>query len=95
MNKAELVQAVRERCEPDDFRLKASAARAVDAVFDVIQEQVAAGGEVGISGFGVFKAVEKAPRTGRNVRTGEAVAIPAKTVPVFKPGTGFKRDVAC
>lgn len=39
-----------------------------------------------IQGFGSFKVVEKAARTARNPRTGEAIQVPAKTTIAFKPG---------
>ena len=38
-----------------------------------------------IRGFGTFKVVRRAPRTGRNQKTGETVNIPSRPVPVFKP----------
>jgi DNA-binding protein HU-beta len=49
----------------------------VDAVFDAIQEAVAQGDRVAITGFGVFEKVERAARTGRNPQTGEPLSIPA------------------
>ena len=50
MNKAELVEAVIERCaERHAFPSKVAATEAVNAVFDVISEQLEAGERVGIS----------------------------------------------
>ena len=37
-------------------------------------------------GFGAFSTRDREARTGRNPRTGEAVAVDAKRVPYFKPG---------
>ena len=47
----------------------------VDAFFDLITEQLVAGTDVKISGFGNFQIRTKAPRPGRNPRTGEAIGI--------------------
>lgn len=58
----------------------------VTAVFDSITEQLAGGGRVELRGFGAFSTRQRDARTGRNPRTGEAVAVDAKRVPYFKPG---------
>ena len=42
----------------------------------------------------MFESRARAARTGRNPRTGETVAVPATTVPAFRPGTGFRSAVA-
>ncbi len=39
-----------------------------------------------LRGFGAFSTRERAARKGRNPRTGEAVDVPDKRVPYFKPG---------
>ena len=43
-------------------------------------------------GFGVFEVKERAARVGRKPSTGEAIEIPAKKSPTFKPGKGFKDE---
>ncbi|MEP2236252.1 MAG: integration host factor subunit beta [Alteripontixanthobacter sp.] len=58
----------------------------VNLFFDEIAERLAEGGRVELRGFGAFSTRERASRTGRNPRTGEAVEVPAKRVPYFKPG---------
>ena len=60
--------------------------RVVNAFFDSIVDQLAKGGRVELRGFGAFSTRERDARTGRNPRTGEAVYVPAKRVPYFKPG---------
>ncbi|WP_305858053.1 HU family DNA-binding protein [Balneatrix alpica] len=57
---------------------------------DAVIESPAAGDEVALIGFGVFKAKGRAARTGRNPRTGQEIEIPATTIPTFKPGKLFK-----
>lgn len=58
----------------------------VDIFFNQIVLRLAEGGRVELRGFGAFSTRERAPRKGRNPRTGEAVDVPAKRVPYFKPG---------
>ena len=60
--------------------------RVVDVFFDEIAARLADGGRVELRGFGAFSTRERDPRTGRNPRTGEAVEVPGKRVPYFKPG---------
>jgi DNA-binding protein HU-beta len=73
---------------------RANATKAVDAVFDAIQEAVSHGEKVTITGFGVFERVERAARTGRNPATGEPVHVAASVVPKFRPGSEFKSSVS-
>jgi len=88
MNKSQLVDALAERI--GDRR---TAAAAVDGLLDTIVETVRSGEAVSLTGFGVFEGRARAARTTRNPRTGEPVAVPATTVPVFRPGAGFRAAV--
>ena len=63
-------------------------------MFDAIQEAVAQGEKVAITGFGVFEKVDRAARTGRNPSTGEPVEVKASSVPKFRPGSEFKAYVS-
>jgi len=58
----------------------------VDIFFEEIAQRLAEGGRIELRGFGAFSTREREARTGRNPRTGEAVDVPAKRVPYFKPG---------
>jgi integration host factor subunit beta len=58
----------------------------VGVVFGTMSDHLTKGGRVELRGFGAFSTRERAPRTGRNPRTGESVAVEAKRVPYFKPG---------
>ena len=60
--------------------------RAVGTFFDEIAARLAHGGRVELRGFGAFSTRERDARRGRNPRTGEAVEVPGKRVPFFKPG---------
>jgi DNA-binding protein HU-beta len=88
MNKSQLIDALAARL--GDRR---TAASAVDGLLSTIVESVKAGESVSLTGFGVFEARARAARVGRNPRTGQTVAVPAATVPAFRPGTGFKTAV--
>ena len=52
------------------------------------------GDKVSIIGFGNFEARQRAARTGVNPKTGKKMTIPAKKVPVFRPGKSFKEAVS-
>jgi DNA-binding protein HU-beta len=88
MNKSQLVDALADRL--GDRR---TAATAVDALLQIVVDTVRSGDSVSLAGFGVFESRARAARTGRNPRTGEAVDVPATTVPAFRPGTGFRNAV--
>ena len=59
---------------------------AVGIVLDSICESLARGDRVELRGFGAFSVREREAREGRNPRTGETVAVEAKTVLHFKTG---------
>lgn len=88
MNKADLIEALAAR-----LGSRAQAALAVESMVDLVLRQVASGGSVTITGFGTFERVQRAPRTGRNPRTGEPVPIAGTTSPRFRPGAYFKEVV--
>lgn len=94
MNKAELIKAVMDNCRPGDFASKAAAERAVNAMTMVIGDQLKAGEEVSIYGFGTFTTVQRDARMGRNVRTGEPMNIPATIVPKFRASKNLKDEIA-
>ncbi|WP_421379249.1 HU family DNA-binding protein [Bacillus salacetis] len=89
MNKTELINAVAEAAELS----KKDATKAVDAVFDSIQNALANGDKVQLIGFGNFEVRERAARKGRNPQTGEEIEISASKVPAFKPGKALKDAV--
>lgn len=86
MNKTELVDRVAERADLS----RASAGRAVDAVFDTITQALRDSEQVVVVGFGSFQVRERGARTGRNPRTGETLEIRATRVPGFRPGKALK-----
>ncbi len=90
MTKAELLEAIAEKL---DIRKK-EVAPVVDAVFSEIQNALAKGDKCTFVGFGVFEVRERAAREGRNPQDpSQVVLIPAKKVPVFRPGKELKERV--
>ncbi|WP_078543363.1 HU family DNA-binding protein [Litchfieldia alkalitelluris] len=89
MNKTELVTAVAESTELS----KKDVTKAVDAVFEAIQDALAKGDKVQLIGFGNFEVRERSARKGRNPQTGEEIEIAASKVPAFKPGKALKEAV--
>lgn len=65
----------------------------VKNIFETIKDEMATEGEVVIRGFGRFTSRKAAARTGRVVRTGEAVEIPARTVPKFVAHSSLKAAI--
>jgi integration host factor subunit beta len=65
----------------------------VDTLFDSVIEALRANDKVEIRGFGSFRTRQRQPRTGRNPKTGESVAVPAKRVPYFKPSMELRELV--
>lgn len=90
MNKSELVEAIAKTAE----LTKADAERALNATIDAVVKAVAKGDTVTLVGFGTFKSVKRAARTGRNPATGAALKIAASTSPKFTAGATFKAAVA-
>lgn len=90
MKKADLIAKVHDMLGTT----KAEAERVVNGIFDAIAAELAQGGQVDVAGFGKFEARKRAARTARNPRTGEAVPVPATTVPKFKASKTLKDTVA-
>ena len=62
----------------------------IDAFFDLVTDRLVNGTDVKISGFGNFQIRTKAPRPGRNPRTGEPVAIESRRVVTFHASPKLK-----
>ncbi|NML45955.1 integration host factor subunit alpha [Ramlibacter sp. G-1-2-2] len=65
----------------------------IDAFFDLIAASLVDGQDVKISGFGNFQIRTKAPRPGRNPRTGEAIPIEARRVVTFHASHKLKEQI--
>jgi DNA-binding protein HU-beta len=91
MTKVELINAVAENANVT----KKVAGDAVTAVFAAIESALAAGDKVQLVGFGSFEVRARAARMGRNPQDpSKTIQIPAKKVPVFRPGKILKDKVS-
>lgn len=89
MNKSELIDAIADSADIS----KAAAGRALEGTVAAITSALQSGDTVSIVGFGTFSVRERAARTGRNPKTGEALQIKASKAPGFKAGKVFKDAV--
>jgi len=89
MNKAELITKVAE----DTSLTQHDAERAVNALLSAVEGALVEGEKVTLVGFGSFKVHNRAGRTGRNPRTGEAIQINPKKVVKFKAGTRLLANI--
>jgi len=67
--------------------------RVVAIILDEIGDALARGDRVELRGFGAFSVRHRDARKGRNPRTGEAVDVPAKSVPFFKAGKELRARI--
>lgn len=65
----------------------------VKSILEQMSASLAVGERIEIRGFGSFSLHFRAPRLGRNPKTGEAVSLPGKHVPHFKPGKALRERV--
>jgi DNA-binding protein HU-beta len=89
VNKQDLIGALAKRLDVT----RARAAEITDHFFaadGVIATELRRGGKVAISGFGSFEIRKRAPREGRDPRTGKAITLKASTIPAFRAGKALK-----
>lgn len=91
MTKSELIDLLTQR----QGHLKAEDVdMAVKSMLEMMGGALAQGERIEIRGFGSFSLHYRPPRTGRNPKTGDAVALPGKHVPHFKPGKELRERVS-
>ena len=90
MTKSELIERLIER-HPElsvkDVEL------AVKIMLNHMADTLSDGERIEIRGFGSFSLHYRAPRVGRNPKTGESVSLGSKYVPHFKPGKELREQV--
>ena len=90
MTKSELIEAILSRqsqLSSKDVDL------AVKTVLEHMSQALSDGERIEIRGFGSFSLHFREPRRGRNPKTGDAVELPGKYVPHFKPGKELRERV--
>ena len=89
MRKVEIVTRIADETE----LTKAKAEQAIDAILEEIKNSLQNGEMVILRRFGSFQVRAKSARTGRNPKTGEEAAIPARRIVRFKSGTRFRESI--
>ena len=89
MNKSELVEQIAQRSGLS----KDQAGEALGAAIAAIEDSLAAGEEIAITGFGKFSIAHRSAREGVNPATGERIQIAASKAPRFSPGAKLKDAV--
>ena len=90
MTKSELIDkiaATQTQLSAKDVEL------AVKTMIEQMSQALAKGKRIEIRGFGSFSLHYRAPRIGRNPKTGESVGLAGKYVPHFKPGKELRDRV--
>jgi integration host factor subunit beta len=90
MTKSELIEAIAEKhnqLSQKDIDLS------VKSILEQMVQSMEKGERIEIRGFGSFSLHYRPPRKGRNPKTGEAVKLPEKYVPHFKPGKELRDRV--
>ncbi len=90
MNKQELADCIATEIDCST-RL---ALRCIQLIEQAITQELARGGEVRVAGFGTFSTTTRTARSGRNPRTGEPIAIPARRAVRFVPAKALKGAVS-
>lgn len=87
MNKEQLIDALAKRTGFTKVDLR----KVLDALLDIVTNELSFGRVVKIVGFGQFHTRTAKPRVGRNINKGENCEIPERIIPVFTPGEVLKR----
>lgn len=82
LTKRDLVIAVSQQTSITQVDVK----KVVQQALTYIIERLKEGHTIELRNFGVFKVRQRAPRRGRNPKTGQEVPVPPKRVVAFKPG---------
>ncbi|MEH6823686.1 MAG: integration host factor subunit beta [Motiliproteus sp.] len=90
MTKSELIERLINRHEHLSVK---DVELAIKTMLDHMTDSLSQGERIEIRGFGSFSLHYRAPRVGRNPKTGESVELDAKHVPHFKPGKELREQV--
>ena len=90
MTKSELIERIAD--QQDQLSVK-DVEFAVKLMLDHMSQRLATGERMEIRGFGSFSLHYRAPRVGRNPKTGDSVELTGKYVPHFKPGKELRDRV--
>ncbi len=90
MKRSELIRKVaRQQGDFSHSDIEAMVSKVIELMSEALEE----GRRIEIRGFGSMCLRERPSRIGRNPRTGEAVALPVRHIPFFKPGKALRKRV--
>lgn len=89
MNKQEFIEALAKKTKLS----KKDARNAVDEALKLIVATVKKNDKITLTGFGTFEARKQKATQRINPQTGRRMSVPAKKVPKFRAGKGFKESV--
>lgn len=90
MTKSDLI----ERLTSKHFQLSVKEVEdCVKETLMLMTDSLASGERIEVRGFGSFSLHYRAPRVGRNPKTGDKVELGSKYVPHFKPGKALRERV--
>ncbi len=89
MNKNDLIESIASSAKIS----KVAAERGLNGMLSKMSSAMEDGQRVTLVGFGSFSVIDRAPRTGRNPKTGEAVPIPPCKAVRFRPGKDLAKRV--
>jgi len=90
MTKADIVEDIAQKTG----LTKKEVGETVDLFLEQVSDLLSQGRHLEIRGFGTFKVKERKERMARNPRTGDAVPVPSRRVPIFKVSKMLKDKVA-
>jgi integration host factor subunit beta len=90
MTKSELIERLAEKLSHLSVK---DVELAVKEILEMMAQTLSKGERIEIRGFGSFSLHYRAPRLGRNPKTGESVNLTGKYVPHFKPGKELRERV--
>ena len=90
MTKSELIETLAEQHAHVPVK---DVENAVKEILEQMAGSLSSSDRIEIRGFGSFSLYYRAPRTGRNPKTGETVELDGKHVPHFKPGKELRDRV--
>ena len=88
-NKGDLVTSISELSDLS----KVTSTLVLDHLLYSIKQGLKAGQDVKVQGLGTFHVIIRKARTGRNLRTGEAIKIAATKFPQFRPSPKLRKAI--
>lgn len=90
MTKSELIERLADKL---NHLAAKDVEEAIKEILEMMAHTLSKGERIEIRGFGSFSLHYRAPRVGRNPKTGESVELDGKYVPHFKPGKELRERV--